>query len=79
MINKKNRGTHGDSSFMLSILVLSSEKPPLLKRWEYVTIETVKEYPYNYQECCKGAEIREELAIRGSTVNNARDILENWI
>ena len=33
----------------------------------------------NIEECCKGAEIREGLAIRGSTVNNARDILENWI
>lgn len=26
--NNKNRGTHGDSSFMLDRLLLSSENPP---------------------------------------------------
>ena len=36
-----NRGTRGDSSFMLDAMASSSEKPPLqmrsIKWWEYVT------------------------------------------
>ena len=35
---------------MLSILVLSSEKPPLLKWWEYVTIQNGY---YHYEKVCR--------------------------
>ena len=39
---KQNRGTHGDSSLILTAIVVLSEKPPLQaalagKWWEYVT------------------------------------------
>ena len=33
----------------------------------------------NVEEFCKGADIREGLAIRGSNVNSARATIENWI
>ncbi len=33
----------------------------------------------NVEEFCKGADIREGLAIRGSSAKDSRNIIENWI
>ena len=80
--NKYNRGTHGDSSLMLSTVVLSNEnqtcrgwEAPTSTGGEDVTIGVCNPWPILEED---KTETDSEIKISYDFLKESSDIFENW-